>query len=229
MELNKFLAMRDKWVKEGFSKKQIKVLAKGAQQGLDISLLENKDIKADFMEMYLDLMRVYHIDIEMYVRGYFHKQGKSVTLTKYLILAMDRQIELDEIDFSTEETAIDSIRELMNNQQFYREAIAKGVDKNILDIMEKIGFRTSVKSFLVRQYLIEQDISYFLTPEFKDFTFAQIKYLWSCYTTGIDIKPIMNPDLSVEEMNAKILSVPESKKFVSDISENLFARQGKTK
>lgn len=94
-------------------------------------------------------------------------------------------------------------------------------------MLKSLDLNLNVLRFFLKQIENGYDISLFLRPNIKDFSFDQIKYLFAVYDTGYDIKGIFDPTLSVEQMKEKVLSSDKSIKFLQEIADSNNARKNK--
>lgn len=192
----------------------------------DETLIMDPSIPSEMMITYVELAIKRKIDISKYIKNKWHLKGFNVEQLYYIILHDSRGYDISKI---TPNMSVEEIIKFINNiidENRKKELLNKDAALEY-PMLKNLDLNLNVLQFFLRQIENGYDISIFLKPNIKDFSFEQIKYLFAVYDTGYDIEKIFNPNLSVEQMKEKVLSSESSIKFMQEIIERNKARKNK--
>lgn len=192
----------------------------------DEALIMDPSIPSEIMMTYIDLAIKRKIDISKYINNKWHLKGFNAEQLYYLIFSDSKGYDISKI---TPNISVEEITKFIKNMIDEKEKKKVLNSSAALEypMLKSLDLNLNVLRFFLKQIENGYDISVFLRPNIKDFSFDQIKYLFAVYDTGYDIKGIFDPTLSVEQMKEKVLSSDESIKFLQEIADSNNARKNK--
>ena len=189
-------------------------------RNFNVNLILDPSIPSNMMLMYVKLVQTYKIDISKYINGKWHLKGFDDKQLYYLIAYDSKGYDISKI---TPNMSVEQIQNTMNNIQKSAK-LNESYNKSNMSISElsklkEYNLDNNSINFLLK-IGEKEDLTNFLSNDLTGFSYEQIKYLYSAYSTGANIKNILNPKLTVEQMKNKMLYSKESIAFTQEIMEN---------
>ena len=182
----------------------------------DENLIMDPTIPNNIMLTYVKLAKIHKIDIKKYISNKWHLKGFNDEQLYYLIIYDTKGYDISNI---TTNMSVKEIKETINNK-INEDRINKLANTNPqIAYLKNMGVNIKIINFLSKQMDIGYDISMFLKPNIKEFSYGQIKYLFSVYSTGKSIKDIFDPNLTVEQMHEIVLNSKETVEFLQEITK----------
>lgn len=190
----------------------------------DENLIIDSSIPSDIMLTYIKLATTMKIDISYYIKNSWHLKGYDSNQLYYLIVYHNKGYDISAINPHMTINEINNIiKEQEKSNLLTLEKNSINLDKSIIDLLKSLDLKVS--KFLLKKIKQGEDMSDLLKEKLKDFSFEQVKYLYSIHSIGENIEPIFDSNLSVEQMKEKMLNSPFSQEFLQSISENNKSRK----
>lgn len=183
----------------------------------DENLIIDSSIPENIMLTYIKLAKSNKIDISKYINSKWHLKGFNDEQLYYVIFYDNKGYDISNI---TSNMSIEEIKNIMNNQinniNLNDSLNNSTMSEYELSKLKEYNLDYKSINFLLR-IAKNEDLTIFLNNNLKGFSFEQIKYLYAVYSTGSDIKNILNPNLTVDQMREKILN--SNINFINEITE----------
>lgn len=189
----------------------------------NVDLILDPSISNDMMLNYYKLATQKKIDVSKYINEKWHLKGFSDKQLYYVIDADNKGQDISDI------TPNMSIEEIITNlnSKIAEERKINALNDTEFEMLKNYNLDLQTIEFLIRQAKLGNDINSFLKPNINQFSLDQIKYLFSIYSIGGDIKNIYDSNLSVEQMKQKMSSSKDSLIFEQELKQDIENRKKK--
>ena len=182
-------------------------------------------LSAETMKFYIALKQR-NVPIEKYIQEKWHEKGFSYDQLYNVIMADNVGIDISQINPSIPVEQIKSyISYVLDSKDFNRlKGELVGVSPETISMIEHLQVPFNIKKFLANMAQ-EVDITEFVSIGLENYSFEQVKYLYTVYSLGQDISKIARPELSVEQMKKIMSYSPESLDFLEEIASRNSGRK----
>lgn len=209
-----------------YSSEQLEVIKYAMYLDSEVAdIITDPALSSETMKFYIALKQR-NVPIEKYVQEKWHEKGFSYDQLYNVIIADNIGIDVSQINPSISVEQIKSyISYVLDSKDFSRlKGELVGVSPEIISMIEHLQVPFNIKKFLANMAQ-EADITEFVSIGLEDYSFEQVKYLYTIYSMGQDISKIANPELSVEQMKKIMSYSPESLDFLEEIASRNSGRK----